>query len=55
MDKTENLLTMEGVQSSNHIFVYAMPRATNSLKELFVARYPNGKVEPEPEEIPLRG
>jgi hypothetical protein len=28
------------------IFVMACPTATNTLKEVFIARYPNGKVSP---------
>lgn len=46
MNNIVNVTTHENRKLPNRIFVYAEPRTVNSLRELFVARYPNGKVEP---------
>ena len=34
------------IENKKYIFVSAATRSTNSLREVFVARYPNGKVSP---------
>lgn len=34
-------------KGKKRIFTFSKPKATNAVKETFVARYPNGKVETE--------
>lgn len=35
------------IKNKKRIFSFSKPKAINAVRETFVARYPNGKVEPD--------
>ena len=40
-------------KGKQRIMIFSATKSINSLREVFVARYPNGKISPEPAPVPM--